>query len=148
NTPFQWGKQVASHFGGTRNPLVISWPAKIKDPGGVRWQFHHVIDLAPTILEAAHIQQPCEVNGVRQKPIEGLSIFYSFADGSEKGARRTQCFEMFGNRAIYNDGWVAACRHGRLPWENAGASDFSKDVWELYDIEPDFSEGHNVAAQY
>jgi arylsulfatase len=148
NTPFQWGKQIASHFGGTRNPLVISWPAKIKDAGGVRWQFHHVIDLAPTILDAAHIQQPVEVNGVKQRPIEGVSMVYTFADANAKGTRRTQYFEMFGNRAIYNDGWVAASRHGRLPWENAGTSDFSKDVWELYDVEHDFSEDHNVAAQY
>jgi arylsulfatase len=148
NTPFQWGKQIASHFGGTRNPLVISWPAKIKDAGGVRWQFHHVIDLAPTIFDAAHIQHPIEVNGVKQKPIEGVSMVYTFADANAKGTRRTQYFEMFGNRAIYNDGWLAACRHGRLPWENAGSYDFSKDVWELYDVDHDFSEDHNVAAQY
>jgi arylsulfatase len=148
NTPFQWGKQIASHFGGTRNPLVISWPAKIKDAGGVRRQFHHVIDLAPTILDAAHIPQPVEVNGVKQKPIEGVSMVYTFADANAKGTRRTQYFEMFGNRAIYNDGWIAASRHGRLPWENTGSSDFSKDVWELYDVDHDFSEDHNVAAQY
>ncbi len=147
-TPFQWGKQVASHLGGTRNPLVISWPARIKDKGGVRDQFHHVIDIAPTILEAAGIREPAEVNGVTQKPIEGVSMFYSFASSKAKSPRKTQYFEMFGNRAIYDDGWVASCRHGRLPWENSGSVDFEKDVWELYKLDEDFSESNNLAAQH
>jgi arylsulfatase len=147
NTPFQWGKQVASHFGGTRNPLVISWPGHISDPGGKRWQFHHVIDIAPTILEAAHIQQPTELNGVPQKPIEGISMLYSLNNPNAAEQRHIQYFEMFGNRALYKDGWIAVCRHGRLPWENAGSYDFDKDNWELYDLTKDFSESKNVAAQ-
>jgi arylsulfatase len=147
NTPFQWGKQVASHFGGTRNPLVISWPARIKDKGGIRTQFHHVIDIAPTILEAAHILQPTEVNGVQQKPIEGISMLYSFDDATAKEQRQTQYFEMFGNRALYHDGWIASVRHGRLPWESAGTYDFAKDVWELYKLDEDFSESNDLAAK-
>jgi len=147
NTPFQWGKQVASHFGGTRNPLVISWPGHISDPGGKRMQFHHVIDIVPTILEAAGIQQPTEVNGVKQKPIEGISMMYSFKDPSAAEQRHIQYFEMFGNRALYKDGWIAVCRHGRLPWLSAGSYDFDKDTWELYDVSKDFSESNNLAAQ-
>jgi arylsulfatase len=147
NTPFQWGKQVASHFGGTRNPLVVSWPAQIKDAGGLRAQFHHAIDIVPTILEAAHIPQPTEVNGVPQKPIEGVSMMYSFGDAKAAEHRGTQYFEMFGNRALYHDGWIAVCRHGRLPWENAGSYDFDKDTWELYDVTKDFSEANDVASQ-
>jgi arylsulfatase len=146
NTPFPWGKQVASHLGGTRNPLVISWPARIKDKGGIRTQFHHVIDIVPTILEAAHIPQPTEVNGVKQKPIEGISMVYSFDDAGAKEQRHTQYFEMFGNRALYNDGWIACVRHGRLPWQNAGSYDFAKDVWELYKLNDDFSESNDLAA--
>ena len=147
NTPFQWGKQVASHFGGVRNPVVISWPARIKDKGGIRTQFHHVIDLVPTILEAARITAPTELNGVKQKPIEGVSMMYSFDDAKAKEQRPTQYFEMFGNRALYHEGWIAVSRHGRLPWENAGSYDFSKDTWELYNVERDFSEANDLAAQ-
>jgi arylsulfatase len=147
NTPFQWGKQIASHFGGTRNPVVISWPARIKDKGGLRDQFHHVIDLAPTILEAASVPEPYEVNGVPQKPIEGISMVYSFDDGKAQGQRQTQYFEMLGNRAIYRDGWIAACRHGRLPWVTSGSYDFDHDTWELYQITDDFSEYTDIAAQ-
>ena len=147
NTPFQWGKQVASHLGGTRNPLVISWPARITDKGGVRSQFHHVIDIAPTILEAAGIAEPTEVNGVKQKPIEGVSMLYSFANATAKGARQVQYFEMFGNRAIYQDPWIATCRHGRLPWENAGSYSFDDDKWELYNLDEDFSEANDVASK-
>jgi arylsulfatase A-like enzyme len=148
NTPFQWGKQVASHFGGTRNPLVISWPARIKNGGGVRQQFHHVIDIVPTILEAAGIPEPYMVNGVPQKPIEGISMMYSFDDANAQEQRHTQYFEMFGNRALYHDGWIAACRHGRLPWESAGSFDFEKDTWELYKLEEDFSEYNDVSTKY
>ena len=147
-TPFQWGKQVASHLGGTRNPLVISWPSRIKDKGGVRDQFHHVIDIAPTILEAANIREPVEVNGVTQKPIEGVSMIDSFANPKAKSPRKTQYFEMFGNRAIYDDGWIATCRHGRLPWENAGSVDFEKDTWELYKLDEDFSESNDLASRH
>jgi arylsulfatase A-like enzyme len=146
NTPFQWGKQVASHFGGTRNPMVVSWPARIADAGGLRTQFHHAIDVVPTILEAAGVPEPVSVNGVAQKPIEGVSMLYTFDNGPAKGTRRTQYFEMFGNRAIYHDGWVAACFHGRLPWK-AGTVDFDHDTWELYNIDDDFSEYTDLAAQ-
>ena len=146
NTPFQWGKQVASHFGGTRNPLVVSWPGHIKDEGGLRTQFHHVIDIAPTILEAARIPEPVSVNGVAQKPIEGASFLYSFGDPAAKSNRPTQYFEMVGNRALYHEGWIAACRHGRLPWTQ-GSFDFADDVWELYNLEDDFSEYTDLAAQ-
>jgi len=147
DTPFQWGKQIASHFGGTRNPLVISWPKRIKDQGGIRTQFHHAIDIVPTILEAVGVEQPSSVNGVTQKPIEGISMVYSFDDANAEERHRVQYFEMFGNRAIYSNGWVAAVRHGRLPWENAGSYDFDKDTWELYRIDGDFSEANDMAAQ-
>jgi arylsulfatase len=147
NTPFQWGKQIASHFGGTRNPIVVSWPERIRDVGGIRTQFHHCIDIVPTILEAAGIPEPVSVNGVAQKPIEGISMIYSFDDPEMKGQRPTQYFEMFGNRALYHDGWIAACRHGRLPWQNAGSADFADDVWELYNVEEDFSEYTDLAAK-
>jgi arylsulfatase A-like enzyme len=150
NTPFQWGKQVASHFGGTRNPLVIAWPDRIKDAGGIRTQFHHVIDISPTILEAAHLPQPVEVNGVKQKPIEGVSMMYSFDDPKAASPRHIQYFEMFGNRALYKDGWIATARHGRLPWVTAGGStgDFDQDKWELYNLAEDFSESNDLSAQY
>jgi arylsulfatase len=150
NTPFQWGKQVASHFGGTRNPLVIAWPDRIKEGGSMRWQFHHVIDVVPTILEAAKIPEPTEVNGVKQKPIEGVSMLYSFDKANAKGTRKVQYFEMLGHRAIYQDGWIAAVRHGRLPWEaGMGTSKtFDQDSWELYDVNHDFSEANDLAAKY
>lgn len=147
NTPFQWGKQIASHLGGVRNPMVVAWPDRIKDLGGIRWQFHHVIDVVPTILEAAKIPEPKEVNGVKQKPIEGVSIMYSFDKADAKGTRHVQYFEMFGNRALYKDGWMAAVRHGRLPW-TLGTYDFHRDTWELYDLTHDFSQGNDLAAKY
>jgi arylsulfatase A-like enzyme len=149
NAPFQWGKQVASHLGGTRNPLVIAWPDRIKDAGGIRTQFHHVIDISPTILEAAHLPQPVEVNGVKQKPIEGVSMVYSFDDPKAASPRHIQYFEMFGNRALYKDGWIATARHGRLPWVTAGGTtgDFDHDKWELYYLPDDFSEANDLSAQ-
>jgi arylsulfatase A-like enzyme len=145
SSPFQWMKQVASHFGGTRNGLVISWPKGIKDHGGLRSQFHHVIDIAPTILEVTGIPEPREVNGVPQKPIEGISMAYTFADKDAPGRRVTQYFEMLGNRALYHDGWVAGCLHGRLPWETSGGASFDSDRWELYNIEEDFSQANDLA---
>jgi len=150
NTPFQWGKQVASHFGGTRNPTVIAWPDRIKDKGGTRSQFHHVIDIVPTILEAAKIPEPKEVNGVRQKPIEGVSMLYSFDKANAEGTRKVQYFELLGNRALYKDGWMASVRHGRLPWHaGMGVSvSFDQDTWELYDLRHDFSQYDDVAAKY
>src|SRR4029077_17583110 len=149
NTPFQWGKQVASHFGGTRNPLVISWPDRIRDAGGIRTQFHHVIDISPTILEAAHLPQPVEMNGVKQKPIEGVSMVYSFDDPRATSTHHIQYFEMLGNRALYKDGWIATARHGRLPWVTVGSTgDFDHDKWQLYNLAEDFSEGDDVALKY
>ncbi|HEY4075461.1 MAG TPA: arylsulfatase [Rhizomicrobium sp.] len=147
SSPFQWMKQVASHFGGTRNGLVVSWPKVIKDHGGLRSQFHHVIDIAPTILDVAGVPEPRAVNGVPQKPIEGVSMAYTFDDKNAPGQRVTQYFEMFGNRALYHDGWVAGCVHGRLPWETSGSASFDNDVWELYNIEADFSQASDLAAK-
>lgn len=147
SSPFQWMKQVASHFGGTRNPLVVSWPARIKDKGGLRSQFHHVIDLVPTILEVAGILEPRQVNGVPQRPIEGVSLAYTWDDKNAADRRTTQYFEMFGNRALYHNGWVAGCRHGKLPWQTAGSASFDNDTWELYNIEADFSQANDLADQ-
>jgi arylsulfatase len=145
NTPFRWGKQVASHLGGVRNPMVVAWPDRIADRGGLRTQFHHVIDVVPSILEAAGIPEPAEVNGVRQKPVEGISMLYSFRDAGARDRRRVQYFEMLGNRALYRDGWMAAVRHGRLPW-TLGSYEFDADRWELYDLASDFSQADDVAA--
>jgi arylsulfatase A-like enzyme len=147
NTPFQWTKQVASHLGGTRNPMVISWPSRITDKGGLRSQFHHVIDIAPTILEAAGIPEPQTVNGVAQKPIEGVSMSYTFASAAAGDRRTVQYFELLGNRAIYKDGWMAATRHS-IPWDTAGErKSFDADVWELYHLDTDFSQATDLAAQ-
>ena len=148
DAPFQWMKQVASHFGGTRNGLAISWPRRITDGGGLRTQFHHVIDLAPTILEAAGIEAPTSVNGIRQMPIEGTSMGYTFGDPEAASARRTQYFEMMGNRGIYHDGFMASCFHGRVPWVRFGSAPFDgpQEQWELYDIREDFSQGRDLAA--
>jgi arylsulfatase A-like enzyme len=147
NAPFQWTKQVASHFGGTRNPLVVHWPAGIKAKGERRNQFHHVIDVVPTILEAAKIPQPKLVNGIAQKPIEGVSMLYSFDDPKAKDRRTTQYFELATNRAIYQDGWIACSKYG-LPWETAGHGDgFINAPWELYNLENDFSEAVDLATK-
>jgi arylsulfatase A-like enzyme len=147
-SPLQWTKQVASHFGGTRNPLVVHWPNGIKAKGELRTQFHHIIDIVPTILEAAHIAAPSVVNGIAQKPIEGVSMMYSFDDANAKSRRTTQYFEMFVNRAIYRDGWVACSRFG-VPWNVVGREgDFLQAPWELYNIENDFSEADDLAATY
>ena len=148
NAPFQWTKQVASHFGGTRNPMVIHWPKGIKAKGELREQFHHVIDVVPTILEAAGIPEPTSVNGIPQKPIEGVSMMYSFDDGKAEDRRKTQYFEMATNRAIYHDGWVACSKYG-LPWETAGRGDgFMAAPWELYNVDEDFSEANDLAKQF
>jgi arylsulfatase A-like enzyme len=149
DAPFQWMKQIASHFGGSRNGLAIAWPDGIRARGELRTQFHHVIDLLPTILDAAGIEAPGEVNGVDQKPIEGVSMRYSFDDATAPSQRRTQYFEILGNRAIYNDGWVAACFHGRVPWIRSQALPFGDaETWELYRIEDDFSQAHDVADEH
>src|SRR5208282_1375959 len=118
-TPYQWTKQVASHFGGTRNGTIVHWPKRIKAKGEVRTQFHHVIDVAPTILEAAGLPEPVFVNGVQQRPIEGVSMLYAFNDAEAAERRETQYFEMAGNRGIYHKGWTAVTRH-RTPWEIIG----------------------------
>lgn len=147
NAPFQWTKQVASHFGGTRNPLVVHWPMGIKAKGEIRNQFHHVIDVVPTILEAAKIAEPKVVNGIAQKPIEGVSMLYSFDDANAKGRRTTQYFELATNRAIYHDGWVACSKYG-LPWETLGRGDgFLTAPWQLYHVENDFSQADDLAAK-
>ena len=146
NTPFTWTKQVASNFGGTRNPVVIHWPARIKAKGQVRSQFSHVVDIAPTVLEAAGIPEPKTVNGVVQTPMEGVSLLYSFDDAKAVGRHKTQYFEMFGNRALYNDGWVAATVH-KAPWEMKPRHSFTEDVWELYNVDEDFSESTDLASQ-
>jgi len=146
NTPFQWTKQIASYFGGTRNGLVISWPARIKDRGGIRTQFHHVIDIAPTILEAAGLPAPAMLNGVPQKPIEGVSMVYTFDDAKAPSRRRTQYFEMLGNRALYNDGWIASTIPPVAPWVVGGQKPNVLDYeWELYHVAEDFSQAVNLA---
>lgn len=148
NTPFQWAKQVSSHFGGTRNGLVISWPAQIKDRGGVRTQFHHVIDIMPTILDAAGVSAPTSINGVPQKPVEGVSMVYSFQDANAASKRTTQYFEMLGNRAIYHEGWVAATTPPTPPWSSTGGKLAVLDYqWELYNITDDFSQANNLAGK-
>jgi arylsulfatase A-like enzyme len=148
NTPFQWTKQIASHFGGTRNPMVVSWPKRIKDKGGLRSQFHHVVDMAATIYEAIGIRPPAEINGIPQKPIEGVSLVYTFGDAEAKGRHKTQYFEMLGSRAIYHDGWVAAAFHGRIPWKGFAFGtglDVDEEPWQLYNIDDDFSEASDLA---
>ncbi|MCB1708272.1 MAG: arylsulfatase, partial [Halioglobus sp.] len=150
-SPFQWVKQVASHLGGTRNPLVVTWPRGIKDEGGLREQFSHVNDIAPTILAAAGIEMPASVNGVSQLPMDGSSMLASFASADAPEFHPTQFFEVFGNRAIYHEGWMASARHDRLPWSVGLAnqeSNFDDDTWELYNLEEDFSQAHDLAAEY
>ena len=145
DTPFQWTKQVASHFGGTRNGMVLYWPNHIKAKGEIRSQFHHVIDVAPTVLEAAHIPAPTTVNGITQRPMDGVSMLYTIDDAKAKDRRTTQYFEMFGNRGIYHDGWVACTRHS-IPWLMVANPPLKDDVWELYNVDKDFSEADNLAA--
>ncbi len=147
NTPFQWTKQVASHFGGTRNGMAMHWPKGINAKGEIRSQFHHVIDVAPTALEAARIPHPKTVNGVTQRPMDGVSMLYAAADAKAADQRKTQYFEIWGNRAIYHDGWVACARHS-IPWDMAAKVPALKDdVWELYKVDEDFSQANNLAAR-
>ena len=155
NAPFQWGKQVASHLGGTRNPMVAAWPRRIKPAGALRTQFTHCIDIGPTILEAAGLPQPTSVDGTTQKPMEGTSFLYTFADADAAERHTAQYFEIYGNRAIYKDGWWAACRLDRIPWDATrealaklapGAYDPEHDTWELYYLPDDFSQAHDLAA--
>ncbi len=145
NTPFQWTKQVASHFGGTRNGMVIHWPAGIKSKGEVRSQFTHVTDIAPTVLEAAGLPFPTSVNGTKQTPFSGVSFAFAFDDAKAADRHTTQYFEMFGNRGIYHDGWVACTRHS-IPWLIVPLPSLRSDVWELYNVNEDFSQANNLAA--
>ena len=147
NTPFQWTKQVASHFGGTRNGMVMHWPKGIKSKGEIRAQFHHVIDVAPTALEAAGLPQPKTVNGVVQRPMDGVSMLYSADSPKAADRRTTQYFEMFGNRGIYHEGWVACTRHS-IPWLiGVKLPALKDDTWELYHVDKDFSQAENLAAK-
>jgi len=146
DTPFTWTKQVASNYGGTRNGMVVHWPKGLKGKGELRSQWHHVIDIAPTILEAAGLPEPKVVNGVPQTPIEGVSMLYTFNDAQAKDRHLTQYFEIFGNRAIYHDGWFAGTVH-RAAWEYKPRAALDKDTWELYDARTDFSLANNLAAK-
>jgi len=150
DTPFKWTKQVASHFGGTRQGMAMSWPARIKDAGGIRSQFHHVIDIVPTILEATGIEAPAMVDGAAQKPIEGVSMAYSWDNAQAPSARKTQYFEMFGNRGIYNDGWYACTTPPAAPWL-MGTTTMPDVVdgytWELYNLTEDYSQNNDLAAK-
>lgn len=149
NTPYQWTKQVASHWGGTRNGLIVHWPKGITAKGELRSQFHHVIDIAPTLLEVAGLPQPTFVNGVQQRPMEGVSMAYSFNDADASERRHTQYFEMAGNRGIYHKGWTAVTRH-RTPWEPGIVQlpAFDEDVWELYDTTSDWTQARDLAGQH
>ena len=151
DTPFKWTKEVASFFGGTRQGMCISWPGHIKDVGGMRSQFHHIIDIVPTILEAAGIQAPETVDGIEQAPIEGVSMAYTFdsANANAPSKRQTQYFEMFGNRALYHDGWIAATVPPQPPWllGTAPMPPLNEYKWELYNIADDYSENNDLAAQ-
>ncbi|MEA3412151.1 MAG: arylsulfatase [Pseudomonadota bacterium] len=147
DAPFTWTKQVASDFGGTRNGMIVHWPDGIKEKGGMRSQFGHVIDIAPTILEAAGLPEPKSVNGTPQTPIEGTSLLYSFNDADAKERHTTQYFEMFGNRAVYQDGWFARTIH-RAPWMAINMPPLEKDIWDLYNVREDFSLANNLADKH
>jgi arylsulfatase len=156
NCPFQWGKQVASHLGGTRDGMVVAWPDRIKDAGGLRQQFTHVIDIGPTILELVGLPVATEVNGIEQEPMHGTSFLYTFDDKEAAERHTQQYFEIYGNRAMYKDGWWAACKLARIPWDATPATiakfapevyDPDKDVWELYYLPDDFSQANDLAAQ-
>ena len=146
DTPFTWTKQVAGSYGGCRNPLVVHWPNGIKGKGELRSQWHHVIDIAPTILEAAGLPEPKVVNSTPQTPIEGVSMLYSFNDAKAADRHTKQYFEIFGNRGVYHNGWLAHTVH-RVPWESKSRGAFADDKWELYHVEEDFAAANNVAAK-
>jgi arylsulfatase len=150
DTPYKWTKSIASHFGGTRQGMAISWPGHIKDLGGIRNQFHHIIDIVPTILEVAGVRAPEAVNGIKQKPIEGVSMAYTFdaANARKPSTRKTQYFEMAGDRALYHDGWIAATTPIEPPWIIAGAAvqdPATAFKWELYDLTKDWTENNDLA---
>jgi len=146
DTPFSWTKQIASSYGGTRNGMVVNWPKRIKAKNEIRSQWHHVIDIAPTVLEAAGLPEPKVVNGIPQTPMEGVSMLYSFNDIKSSDRHTTQYFEIFGNRAIYNDGWFAGTIH-RAAWETKPRAALQDDTWELYDTRSDFSLTNDLAKQ-
>jgi arylsulfatase A-like enzyme len=146
DTPYQWTKQVASHWGGTRNGTIVHWPRGFEARGEVREQFHHVIDVAPTILEAAALPQPTSVNGIEQMPIDGVSMVYAFDDAGAAERHETQYFEVFCNRGIYHEGWTAVTKHS-TPWIPGGLPALEDDVWELYDTSTDWSQAHDLAAE-
>jgi arylsulfatase A-like enzyme len=150
DTPFTWTKQIASHFGGVRQGMAISWPEVITDKGGIRNQFHHMIDIVPTILEAAKIKQPKVVDGIKQSPVEGVSMIYTFNKANAPSKHRTQYFEMMGDHAIYHDGWIASTKVMRPPWDTMGpvSQDPAGFPWELYDLTKDWTQFDNVAAKY
>src|SRR3954469_4234915 len=148
NTPFQWTKQVASHFGGTRNGTIVHWPNGIRAKGEIRSQFHHLIDVAATALDVAGIPEPDFVNGIQQMPLHGVSMAYAFDQADAPEARQTQYFEMFCNRGIYHQGWTAVTRHSN-PWTfNAQLPALDDDVWELYDTNTDWTQAHDLAAEH
>ncbi len=152
STPFKYFKQVVSHLGAMRNPVVVSWPKRIKDTGGLRSQYHHVVDVMPTILEAVGVPVPEVVNGAQQLPMDGVSMLYSFDHAQTPSPRKTQYFNLWAHRSIYHDGWMASSLYGHLPWEigkGAPASRGGLDSapWELYNLNADFSQAHNLAAQ-
>ena len=152
DTPFSWTKQIASHFGGTKQGMCIAWPKVIKDAGGIRWQFHHMIDIMPTILEAAGIPAPATVDGIKQAPIEGVSLAYTFdkANAQAPSRHHTQYFEMMGDHALYHDGWIASTKVMRPPWDVMGkvSQDPAGFPWELYDLSKDWTQFEDVAAKY
>lgn len=153
DTPFKWTKQIASHFGGTKQGMCMAWPSRIKDKGGIRHQFHHVIDIVPTILEATRLPAPVMVNGIGQKPIEGVSMTYTWdhANADAPSPHRTQYFEMFGVRALYHDGWIASTTPQRPPWDlySAVMVDPANDFkWELYDLSKDWTQYDDVATKF
>jgi arylsulfatase len=153
DTPFKWTKQIASHFGGTRQGMCIAWPNRIKDKGGIRHQFHHVIDIVPTLLEVTGIPAPEMVDGITQKPIEGVSMAYTFdrANTSAPSRHRTQYFEMMGVRALYHDGWIACTTPQRAPWDVLGPvlqDPANAYKWELYDLSKDWTQFEDVAAKF
>ena len=151
DTPFKWTKQVASHFGGTRQGMVISWPGHIKDVGGIRTQFHHMIDIVPTILEATGVKAPDMVNGIKQKPIEGISMAYTFdsANANAPSKRDTQYFEMFANRGIYHAGWYACTTPPAAPWlmGTTKLPDVNQYKWELYNLTEDYSQYNDLSSK-
>jgi hypothetical protein len=152
NSPFSWTKQIASHFGGVRQGMAISWPKAITDKGGIRNQFHHIIDVVPTILEAAGVSQPEIVDGIPQSPIEGVSMVYSFDEKSADApsTHKTQYFEMMGDHAIYHDGWIASTKVMRPPWVISGGvgADPATYPWELYDLTKDWTQSEDLATQH